>query len=131
MKVTVQDVHKAIAERAAEREMRRRRLVLIVGLALGLAALSLAPVLLPGCYDQHDPRIPEPDYPYAEKLDADGCERFCGALERLRCPEARPKSATCQAICERSSSIRAWPLDCVEMAQTQIEVRACQGIRCR
>lgn len=110
-----------------------KKVFVALGLVLVALVFALGPAsaLLGGCYDSHDPRIPEPEYPYAEKLDADGCERFCGALSRLRCPEAHPKAGTCPAICERSSSIRAWPLDCVELAQTQLEVRACPGIRCR
>lgn len=105
----------------------------VVCFALMALVLALGPAaaFMTGCYDSYDPRVPEPEHPYAERLDTDGCERFCGALDRLRCPEAHPAKGTCQGICERSSSIRSWPLDCVELAQTKLDVRACDGIRCR
>lgn len=130
MKVTVQDVHKALADRASAREMRRRRLVLVIGLALGLAALSLAPVLLPGCYDHYDPRIPEPEYPYGSEVD---CASACSRLAMLGCPEGAPalNGQTCVATCEKTIKVRPFPLQCWADAGDIPEARACGGLRCR
>ena len=89
---------------------------------------ALWPLMLLGCPVD----APKPVRP-AQYTD-DVCERACGNLERLQCPEAKqvPGGKTCLEFCEQTKTDARLRLDpeCVASAKDKDGLRLCK-VRCQ
>jgi hypothetical protein len=90
-----------------------------------LAPIALLVGLFTACQASEPPPPPRPPYqPTATCADA------CTHLRALPCPAGEPTSrgTTCEAICAdvNASGMARWPADCVVVARSCAEAKACR-----